>query len=1136
MLSKEEEASMTPVTRTRRAPSQCALWRTDRCICASVIAILAWGIVFARTAMAAEACEPAVAQVVSIQGRIEIQRAGQAEWIRVERLDTRLCEGDRLRVGPLSRAALLIGPETLIRVDQNTAIGLRVTPDETRVEFDSGAIYSISRFPRRFRIITPFVNAGVEGTEFLVAVRADHAEIAVYEGRVAAEDRVGEPGARTLLRDGQVARFARGAPPAVRVLVNPADAVQWALYYPPLDSEPIQELPACERLAAGERPGCFAARASKLLRLGRVENAERDIEAALALAPGNADALALGSIIRVVKNDKPGALDLARRAVSQDPKSARAVIALSYAQQADFKLEDALASASRAAELEPANAVAQARRAELLLSVGRIKDAEAAASAAVRASPADSRARTVLGFAHLARLDTAPAREQLVQAAALDSSDPLPRLGLGLAAIKDGKLAEGRTEIEVAVALDPQNALLRSYLGKAYSDELRDALAEVQLERAKQLDPRDPTAWFYNAIRLQALNRPGEALEELQGSVERNESRAVYRSRLLLDQDQAARSASLAHIYSDLGFDQLALSEGMRALNTDPRNFAAHRFLAEAYQTIPRFELARVSELLQTQMLQPAASAVLAPRLGETRIPMPQGAGPITASFHEFNPLFARDGHLLSLGGVIGGQHTIGDEALYAYRRGSRTVQFGQFYFETDGFRENADLRQKSYSLFYQDDFSVASSWQLEGRTTRIDNGDVRLQFDPATFSPNERKRTETQSLRLGLRHSPSPDSTWLASFITSERVENSAFFFSFPGLLIDLKDRFQAGAESGELQYLGRARSLDVIAGGGLVRERDSTRSVEVVTFDPFPPDPPTETSARSRARHGNAYAYGLWRAPAGSIVTTGLAVDDFHDEVRFSQRRYSPKLGLVVPMSTGTTVRAAAFRSVRRLITTNRTLEPTQVAGFNQLFDDVNQTRSQRLGAAIDQRFSRGLFGGVELTRRDLEVPILGAGNTLSHYEDWDERLHRAYASWVVTPQLGASIDYMYEHRLRELPPGVGDVIPVRTTTHYAPFTITYHHPRGPFAAFRAGYVSQKVRFVDPSGAETAGEDDFWIADASLGTRLPRRLGSISLDVLNLFDERFRHQDTDFLGTARVPQFQPKRLVLFRVRINLS
>lgn len=1128
---------MEPTTRTRIRPRGCP----DSCIrggCVVSVAVTLFlaGIPLARTATAAEAaCEPVVARVVSLQGRVEVLRAGQSNWVPVERLDTRLCEGDRLRAGARSRAALLIGLQGLIRIDQNTAVGLRVTPEETHVEFDSGAVHSISRFPRRYRIITPFVNAGVEGTEFLVALGRDHAEVAVFEGRVVAEDLIGEGGPRTVLRDGQVARFARGAPSAVRVLVSPSDAVQWALHYPALDPEPIGELPDCERLGAGERARCFAARASKLLRLGRVEEAERDIAAGQAVAPRYAEATALAAIIRLVKNDKPRALELARQAVSEDGNSLRALLALSYALQADFKLEDALAAANRAAELEPGNSVAQARRAELLLSVGRLQDAEAAASAAVKANPADSRARTVLGFAHLARLATAQAREELLQALALDPSDPLPRLGLGLAAIKDGRLAEGRTEIEIAAALDPQNALLRSYLGKAYSDELRDELAAVQLERAKQLDPRDPTAWFYNAIRLQALNRPGEALEELQGSIERNDNRAVYRSRLLLDQDQAARSASLAHIYSDLGFDQLALTEGMQALNTDPRNFGAHRFLAEAYQAVPRFEIARVSELLQSQLLQPAGAAVLAPRLGEAKIPIPQGAGPITPSFHEFNPLFSRDGHLLSAGAVFGGQQTIGDEVLYAYRQGSRTLQFGQFYFETDGFRPNADLRQKSYSLFYQDDFSFASSWQIEGRTTRLDSGDVRLQFDPATFSPNERRRTDTDSLRLGLRHSPSPGAIWLASFIATERTEKTAANLLFPGVSVDLADEFRLRSQSGELQYLGRGQTVDVIAGAGLVTQRDASSTVTIVTVDPLPPFPPAETSTKSSSQHGNAYAYGLWRGPAGSTITTGLAFDDFDDEVRFSQRRYSPKFGVVVPLATGTTLRAAAFRSVKRLIAANQTLEPTQVAGFNQLFDDVNETRSERLGAAIDQRFSRTLFGGVELTRRDLEVPILGANNALARFESWDERLHRAYASWLIQPQVSASIDYVYEHRLRELPPGTGDVFPASMTTHHAPVTITYHHARGMFAAFRAGYVSQKLRFVDPFGAETAGETDFWIADLSLGTRLPRRLGSVSLDVLNLFDKRFQYQDTDFLGTPRVPLFQPKRLVLLRVRINL-
>jgi hypothetical protein len=96
-----------------------------------------------------------------------------------------------------------------------------------------------------------------------------------------------------------------------------------------------------------------------------------------------------------------------------------------------------------------------------------------------------------------------------------------------------------------------------------------------------------------------------EALQDLQKSIELNDNRAVYRSRLLLDEDLGARSASLGRIYNDLGFQELALVEGWKSVNVDPSNYSAHRFLADVYAALPRHEIARVSELLQSQLLQP---------------------------------------------------------------------------------------------------------------------------------------------------------------------------------------------------------------------------------------------------------------------------------------------------------------------------------------------------------------------------------------------------------------------------------------------------------------------------------------------------------------------------------------------------
>ena len=131
-------------------------------------------------------------------------------------------------------------------------------------------------------------------------------------------------------------------------------------------------------------------------------------------------------------------------------------------------------------------------------------------------------------------------------------------------------------QLQNAAAADPASSLLRSYLGKAYFERARRNGGRASSTRSpRSWIPRDPTPWFYDAIRLQLANRPVEALRELDRSIALNDNRAPFRSRLLLDQDRAARGASLARIYQDLGFTQLGINEGRRALMLDPGNSSA---------------------------------------------------------------------------------------------------------------------------------------------------------------------------------------------------------------------------------------------------------------------------------------------------------------------------------------------------------------------------------------------------------------------------------------------------------------------------------------------------------------------------------------------------------------------------------
>jgi len=591
-----------------------------------LIGILSW--VISSTSWASEPSEEWVGKIVSVQGSVEVRKIDKTHW-EPAHLNDICCIGDIIRVRKHSRAAVVLCNGATLRLDQNSTIIF--SPLEKKqtllIRLLKGAAHFFSRIPRSLKIATPFVNGGVEGTEFYVRVDHDQTFLSIFEGKVLAENEAGS----LVLSSGQSAVAEKGKAPEYRVVVCPRDAVRWALYYPPVIYAPPEHVKVKEDT---ENPRFLAHRASRLLSVGRVDEAKADIEKALKLDPKYSDAVALQSIIAVVGNQKQKALDFAKESVNMDPKSATAQIALSYAQQAGFDLKGAQASLETAVELEPENALAWARLAEIRSSFGDLDKALDAAQKAVALNPTLSRTQTVLGFAYLTQIETKESKKAFEKAIELDQAASLPRLGLGLAKIREGELQEGAKEIEIAASLDPNNSLIRSYLGKVYYEEKRTNLDGREYAVAKELDPQDPTPWFYDAIRKQSVNRPVEALQDLQKSIEFNDNRAVYRSRLLLDQDLAARSASLARIYNDLGFQQLALVEGWKSVNTDPGNYSAHRFLADSYAALPRHEIARVSELLRSQLLQPINITPVQPQLAESNLKILEGAGPSAPSFN----------------------------------------------------------------------------------------------------------------------------------------------------------------------------------------------------------------------------------------------------------------------------------------------------------------------------------------------------------------------------------------------------------------------------------------------------------------------------------------------------------------------
>ncbi|HTS53169.1 MAG TPA: FecR domain-containing protein [Burkholderiales bacterium] len=1085
-------------------------------------------------------CTPVVARIVSMQGIVELRRAGQQNWSAVTRLDTPMCQGDTVHAGPRSRAALVILPEKFVRLDQNSTVSISIAGEETVVEFFQdettpkdacGAGYFITRFPRKFKVRTPFVNAAVEGTEFLVSMSCTATAVAVFEGKVSAD--VLANAQRFILSSGETLSAGPDEPPTIKVLIKPVDAVQWALYYPPL-SEPgagVGPDQQCEQPAPDERSRCLLVRAEQRLRIGRVDEAQTDIEASLKLVPDNSDADALSSVISVAKNDRQKASALAQHATELDPVNPRAWIALSYAQQASFRLEDALTSAQRAAELAPRSSIALTRVAELMLSLGKIRSAQRAAQAAVNANPNDSRAHTILGFVHLAEIDVNSARTDFEAAMARDSSDPLPRLGLGLATIRKGNLMAGREQIEIAVALDPSNSLLRSYMGKAYYEEntpTRDKLAATQFGLAKQLDPKDPTPWFYEAFLKESQNRPAEALDELQKSIELNDNTAVYRSKLLLDEDRASRTVSLARTYNNLGFEQLGILAATHSLDSAPDNSSAHRFLSDSYVLTPRHEIARVSELLQAQMLQPISSVPVRPCLANTDSLIGRTSPAELANF-EYMRLFERDGPNLYLSGLGGDHGKAGAEATLYGTQGPLAYSLGACTFSTDGSRQNQDYNRRAFDIFTQAALAQDVSVQLELQRNLLSFGDLGVDFDPANFSPNAQNDVAQDSERIGLHLRPSSSSHLIASLIATQRDDqNTDSMPNVSNLAIQgVSNGFQA-----EVQYIQLWDRVNLIVGGSVGSiDQDLTIDFTDLTV------PVTFTVLeQTKPEQAQLYAYGrgtLWRSLTWTLGASFESLKNFP----IDSDRVNPKFGLRWELSDRVAVRFAAFQTTKRFLIQNQTLEPTEIAGFNQFFDDFNGTKTSVIGLGVDGRLGSSVYAGADGVQRRLQTPIGvvdASGQLVYQFESRTERTLRGYVYWQASRRLTIAFQPSYDTFERD-PIDPTDPLVTSVKTLMVPLVARLNFPSGLSFGIGFNHVNQSVE-RPPAFAQTllTGSDDFNLVDASISYWLPQRRGIVSFEARNLTDQKFLFRDDDFRRSESVPTtFLPERS--FWVRLSL-
>jgi outer membrane receptor for ferrienterochelin and colicin len=167
-------------------------------------------------------------------------------------------------------------------------------------------------------------------------------------------------------------------------------------------------------------------------------------------------------------------------------------------------------------------------------------------------------------------------------------------------------------------------------------------------------------------------------------------------------------------------------------------------------------------------------------------------------------------------------------------------------------------------------------------------------------------------------------------------------------------------------------------------------------------------------------------------------------------------------------------------------------------------------------------------------MKVPFFNQDPVTSEFEleedKWDEWLGRAYLYWTPHEWLALSAEYRYEDdKRKDFTDGL-----IRAETHSVPLGVNFFHPSGLSCGLKTTYYDQDGKFenrVNIGAPDEKADDNFWLVDAAISYRFPKRYGFFTLGVTNLFDEDFNYFDKD----TDNPSIQPDRAIFGKITLAL-
>src|SRR5438445_4182854 len=174
-------------------------------------------------------------RIAELVGTVEVSPAGATTWV-LTRTNHLLHPFDRLRTGVNSRVALRWSDQSIVPFGASTELEI-LPPHSPEAESGLHLVRGIISFfhrdtPGRIRVITRGAVAGVEGTEFVLAITgandAELATLSVIDGKVRFFNEQGT----LVLTNGQQAVAELGKAPLRTAGFVANNILQWCFYYP----------------------------------------------------------------------------------------------------------------------------------------------------------------------------------------------------------------------------------------------------------------------------------------------------------------------------------------------------------------------------------------------------------------------------------------------------------------------------------------------------------------------------------------------------------------------------------------------------------------------------------------------------------------------------------------------------------------------------------------------------------------------------------------------------------------------------------------------------------------------------------------------------------------------------------------